>query len=82
MLTPTDADADADLDADVTTHGCGRGRRSDLPQDDSCRKKGASWLAPVDLDGDGFKEYLLTSMTEGLGYSSTTGPGGAYVVTG
>ena len=31
--------------------------------------KGAAWLTPIDVDGDGFDEYLLTSMTEGLGLS-------------
>ena len=44
-------------------------------------KRGASWLTPIDIDSDGYDEYLMTSMTEGLGASiPPIGPGGAYVL--
>ena len=44
-------------------------------------KRGASWLTPIDINGDGYDEYLLTSMTEGLGAAiPPIGPGGAYVM--
>jgi len=44
-------------------------------------KRGASWLTPIDVDADGYDEYLLTSMTEGLGASiPPIGPGGAYIL--
>ena len=44
-------------------------------------QKGAAWLKPVDLDGDGFDEYLVTCLSEGLGFSfPPVGPGGAYIL--
>ncbi len=44
-------------------------------------KRGASWLTPIDVNGDGYDEYLLTSMTEGLGAAiPPIGPGGAYIM--
>ena len=88
--TDTDADADADADADTDADADADGTPDAAEEDGGlifrrvilARKKGASWLAPVDLDGDGFKEYLLTSMTEGLGFSiPPIGPGGAYVMS-
>jgi len=45
-------------------------------------KRGAAWLTPIDIDSDGYDEYLLTSMTEGLGASiPPLGPGGAYIMS-
>ncbi len=45
-------------------------------------KRGASWMTPIDINGDGYDEYLLTSMTEGLGASiPPIGPGGAYIMS-
>jgi len=45
-------------------------------------KRGSAWLTPIDIDSDGYDEYLLTSMTEGLGVSiPPIGPGGAYVMS-
>lgn len=45
-------------------------------------KRGSAWLTPIDVDSDGYDEYLLTSMTEGLGASiPPIGPGGAYVMS-
>ena len=45
-------------------------------------KKGAAFLTPVDLNGDGFEELLVTSLTEGLDFSiPPIGPGGAYVMS-
>ncbi|MAY81807.1 MAG: hypothetical protein CL930_13640 [Deltaproteobacteria bacterium] len=45
-------------------------------------KKGAAWMTPIDIDSDGYDEYLLTSMTEGLGAAiPPIGPGGAYIMS-
>jgi len=42
---------------------------------------GAAWLAPIDMNNDGYDEYLLTTLSEG--YSANVPPigaGGAYVL--
>ena len=46
-------------------------------------KRGASWMTPIDINSDGYDEYLLTSMTEGitLGAIPPIGPGGAYIMS-
>ena len=43
---------------------------------------GAAWLDKSDLDGDGFDEYLVTCISEGVGdWPTFIGAGAAYVVS-
>ena len=43
---------------------------------------GTAWVHPADLNGDGFDEYLITSMSEGVGdWPTFIGAGAAYVVS-
>jgi len=65
------------------------GVAGDLPtfkQETLLEKPGAAYLSPADLDGDGFSEYLLTSLAEGVDLAQALGGnvplhnGGGYVV--
>ena len=43
---------------------------------------GSAFLRPVDLDSDGYEEFLLTCLSEGIGWDiPPLGPGGAYVLS-
>ena len=43
---------------------------------------GSAFLTPVDLDSDGYEEFLLTCLSEGIGWDiPPLGPGGAYVLS-
>ena len=80
--TDTDNGSSDDTDTDDTTD-------SDSTEENvkiTFRKQtlltlpGVSWIQPIDTNFDGFDEYLLTSMTVGLGDLPTfIGAGAAYI---
>ncbi len=46
------------------------------------KKPGAAWLTPVDLDGDGYDELVLSTLFEGLAVAiPPIGNGGAYILS-